>query len=157
VAAVPQRLDAALERRVLGFWADALDVEAAALDADGTVVVQDPRAHARSRRGTIRTPRGTVVLVAPGDAAVDPDALAIATLLEEREGVVDVGVLVTPAHRRKGLATTVVRDVARRAVSDGMLVQYRCQPQNKGSAAVARACCGFALWGVLAVAPLPGS
>jgi RimJ/RimL family protein N-acetyltransferase len=37
-----------------------------------------------------------------------------------------------------------------------MLVQYRCQPQNKGSAAVARAC-GFALLGVLAVAPLPGS
>lgn len=225
----PQRLDAELERRVLAFWSDTLDAEVSTLEAGGTVIVRDAREHAAGRRATIRTARGTVLLVAPGDAAPDPDAfvadvvgqaqddaqffylaavppgvhpdarvallgeeerplleelhraagpdavaeaevdvahalavgivedgrlVAIASLLEEGAGVVDVGVLVAPDRRRQGLGAAVVREVTRRAVAGGALVQYRCRTENESSAAVARAC-GFVLWGVLTVAPRP--
>jgi GNAT superfamily N-acetyltransferase len=80
---------------------------------------------------------------------------AIATLLEEGEDAVDVGVLVDPAERRRGLGAAVVRDLAARAAGSGRLVQYRCNRENDASARLARAC-GFTLWGVLTVAPQPG-
>ena len=80
--------------------------------------------------------------------------LAIGSLLDEECDTVDVGVLVDPAQRRRGLGAAVVRDLAKRATSTGRLVQYRCDVDNEASAGLARTC-GFALWGVLAVAPQP--
>jgi GNAT superfamily N-acetyltransferase len=80
--------------------------------------------------------------------------VAVASLLDEVETAVDVGVLVDPASRGRGLGAAVVADVTRRAASSGRLVQYRCNEENDASAALARSC-GFALWGVLTVAPLP--
>jgi len=84
----------------------------------------------------------------------DNRLVAIASLLDEVETAVDVGVLVDPVARRRGLGAAVVADVTRRAVSSGRLVQYRCNDENEASAALARSC-GFALWGVLTVASLP--
>src|SRR5262249_26329352 len=86
----------------------------------------------------------------------DGDLLAIGSLLDEESNTVDVGVLVDPAQRRKGLGAAVVRDLAARATSAGQLVQYRCNLENEVSARLARAC-GFALWGVLTVASRPES
>jgi GNAT superfamily N-acetyltransferase len=82
--------------------------------------------------------------------------LSIASLLDESEDAVDVGVLVDPAVRRHGLGATVVSDIAGRAARTGKLVQYRCNRENTASANLARAC-GFALWGVLTIARQPGS
>jgi hypothetical protein len=84
----------------------------------------------------------------------DGRLLAIASLLDEVETAVDVGALVDPASRGSGLGAAVVADVTRRAASSGRLVQYRCNEENDASAALARSC-GFAMWGVLTVAPLP--
>ncbi len=80
--------------------------------------------------------------------------LAIASLLEESGGAVDVGVLVDPAERRRGLGAAVVSDISERAASSGQLVQYRCNLENEASARLARAC-GFVLWGVLTIASQP--
>jgi hypothetical protein len=80
--------------------------------------------------------------------------LAVASLLEEGEDAVDVGVLVDAAERRRRLGVAVVGDIADRAASSGRLVQYRCNRENEASARLARAC-GFTLWGVLSVAPQP--
>src|SRR5262249_13419702 len=84
----------------------------------------------------------------------DGGLLAIASLLDEGETAVDVGVLVAPAARGRGLGAAVVADVTRRAVQSGRLVQYRCNPENEPSARIARSC-GFTLWGLLTVAPPP--
>jgi GNAT superfamily N-acetyltransferase len=84
----------------------------------------------------------------------DGRLVAIGSLLEEESDTVDIGVLVDPAERRRGLGAAVVRDLAQRATRDGRLVQYRCDVENEASAALARAC-GFVLWGVLTVAPNP--
>jgi predicted GNAT family acetyltransferase len=84
----------------------------------------------------------------------DGRLVAIASLLDEVDTAVDVGVLVDPALRGRGLGAAVVADVTRRATSSGRLVQYRCNEENDASAGLARSC-GFALWGVLTVAPLP--
>jgi GNAT superfamily N-acetyltransferase len=84
----------------------------------------------------------------------DSSLLAIASLLEEENDTVDVGVLVDPDQRRRGLGAAVVRDLAGRAVSTGSLVQYRCNVENEPSASVARSC-GFSLWGVLTIAAQP--
>jgi RimJ/RimL family protein N-acetyltransferase len=77
--------------------------------------------------------------------------LAIASLLDEGDAAVDVGVLVDPAARGGGLGAAVVWEVTRRAVESERLVQYRCTTENDASARLARSC-GFALWGVLTVA-----
>jgi GNAT superfamily N-acetyltransferase len=76
--------------------------------------------------------------------------LAIASLLDEGESAVDVGVLVDPGARGRGLGAAVVAEVTRRAVLSGRVVQYRCNAENVASARLACAC-GFALWGVLTV------
>jgi len=80
--------------------------------------------------------------------------LAIASLLDEGPDTVDVGVLVDPAERRRGLGVAVVCAVAERAARSQRLVQYRCNRENEASARLARAC-GFILWGVLTIASLP--
>jgi GNAT superfamily N-acetyltransferase len=82
----------------------------------------------------------------------DGRLLAIASLLEESNDTVDVGVLVDPGERRRGLGVAVVRDIAERAGRSERLVQYRCNLENEASAGLARAC-GFILWGVLTIAP----
>ena len=81
--------------------------------------------------------------------------LAIASLLEESEDAVDVGVLVDPEARRRGLGIAVVSDISERAARSRRLVQYRCNRENEASAKLARAC-GFTLWGVLTIASQPG-
>ena len=78
--------------------------------------------------------------------------VAIASLLDEGEKAVDVGVLVHPDARGRGLGAAVVNEVARRATRDGLLVQYRCATENHASARLAQRC-GFAAWGLLTVAP----
>jgi Acetyltransferase (GNAT) family len=78
--------------------------------------------------------------------------VAIASLLEESNDTVDVGVLVDPAERRRRLAAAVVCEVAARAAGSERLVQYRCNLENEASARLARTC-GFTLWGVLSIAP----
>jgi len=80
--------------------------------------------------------------------------LATASLLDEGVGAVDVGVLVDPAVRWRGLGAAVVIEAARQAAMSGRLVQYRCNWENEASARLARAC-GFTLWGVLTIAPRP--
>jgi len=80
--------------------------------------------------------------------------LAIASLLDQGEDAVDVGVLVHPAVRRRRLGAAVVCDIAARAARSGRLVQYRSNRENEASARLARAC-GFALWGVLTIASQP--
>lgn len=80
----------------------------------------------------------------------DDRLLAVASLLDMGHGTVDVGVLVHPQARRRGLGAAVVSAVANRA--GGRLVQYRCDRENEASAQLARAC-GFVLWGILQVAP----
>ena len=86
--------------------------------------------------------------------AEDGRLLAIASLLDEGSGTVDIGVLVHPAQRRRGLGAAVVREIAERATRAERLVQYRCNRENEASAGLARVC-GFTLWGVLSVASLP--
>lgn len=80
--------------------------------------------------------------------------LAIASLLEESSDTVDVGVLVDPPERRRGLGAAVVRDISERAATSGRLVQYRCNRENEPSARLAHAC-GFSVWGVLTIASQP--
>jgi GNAT superfamily N-acetyltransferase len=84
----------------------------------------------------------------------DGRLLAIASLLEEGEDAVDVGVLVDPAARRRRLGAAVVCDIADRAARSARLVQYRCNRENEASTRLARSC-GFILWGVLTVASQP--
>lgn len=81
----------------------------------------------------------------------DGSLLSMGSLLEEEADTVDIGVLVDPAQRRRGLGAAVVRDLARRATTAGSLVQYRCNAGNEASAQLAQVC-GFTLWGVLTVA-----
>ena len=80
--------------------------------------------------------------------------LAIASLLEESDDAVDVGVLVDPEERRRRLGVAVVRDIAERVAGSNRLVQYRCDRENEASARLARAC-GFTLWGVLTIGSQP--
>jgi len=80
--------------------------------------------------------------------------LAIVSLLNEGDDAVDVGVLVDPAERRRGLGVAVVCDIAERAATVDQLVQYRCNLENEASVRLARAC-GFTLWGVLTIASQP--
>jgi predicted GNAT family acetyltransferase len=110
----------------------------------------------KDRAGVDATEEADVAVEHPLAVGIveDGSLLAIASLLEEENDTVDVGVLVDPAQRRRGLGAEVVRELAQRAVSTGNLVQYRCDVDNAASAGVARAC-GFALWGVLTVAAQP--
>lgn len=60
--------------------------------------------------------------------------------------IADTGVVTLPAFKRKGHARAVVRAISRHAVSLGYEPQYRCQPDNHASMALARAA-GLALFG----------
>lgn len=80
----------------------------------------------------------------------DGRLLAIASLLDEGKDTVDVGVLVDPAERRRGLGAAVVRNIAGRAAGS----EQRSNRENEASAKLARSC-GFTFWGVLTVAPQP--
>jgi GNAT superfamily N-acetyltransferase len=75
--------------------------------------------------------------------------VAAASLIDVGRTAVDVGVLVHPQARRRGLATAVVADISSRA--GDRLVQYRCERGNEASAKVALAC-GFVRWGALHIA-----
>ncbi|MBM6621117.1 GNAT family N-acetyltransferase [Micrococcaceae bacterium RIT802] len=76
----------------------------------------------------------------------------VASAYPWREGkLADIGVLTLPQFRGRGLARNVVRSISRRAYSRGYVPQYRCQPSNAGSRAVAAAAglTYFGLWEVV--------
>lgn len=87
-----------------------------------------------------------------GGIVEDGRLLAIASMHEMGPDTVDIGVLVHPKARRRGLGAAVISDIASRA--SGKLVQYQCTPENEASMRVARAC-GFKLWGILQIASRP--
>ncbi|HXD29346.1 MAG TPA: GNAT family N-acetyltransferase [Arthrobacter sp.] len=70
----------------------------------------------------------------------------------------DIGVLTVPAFRGRGLARDTVRAISRHAAACGYVPQYRCQPGNTGSRAVAAAAdlTYFGLWEVVLVPPAEG-
>ena len=70
------------EGRILALWSGILGVDAAALDADGLVVVRDPRDVASTRNAIMRTARATWLLTADGNVA---DAQAFVADVEARE------------------------------------------------------------------------
>jgi len=123
------------------------DPRVAPLDAEHRPLLDE----LHERAGADDTEEAEVDVENPAVGIVEGDRLlAIASLLDEGANAVDVGVLVDPTERRRGLAVAVVTELARRASASGQLVQYRCDVENTGSARVARAC-GFVLWGVLTV------
>lgn len=50
----------------------------------------------------------------------------------------DLGVLIHPAFRRKGLGTAVVHAMCETAVARDIIPQYRCNAQNVGSRSLAK-------------------
>jgi GNAT superfamily N-acetyltransferase len=68
-----------------------------------------------------------------------PEILAYASAArwDWDETLADIGVLVHPDHRRRGLARFVVADTVRQLLSDGRIPLYRHDAANLGSAAVA--------------------
>lgn len=58
----------------------------------------------------------------------------------------DVGVLTLAASRRKGHAANLIKGCASRALGEGLHLQYRCQTDNTGSAALATSL-GLELYG----------
>lgn len=63
----------------------------------------------------------------------------------------DLGVITLPAFRGRGLARKTVRALSARALALGYEPQYRCQPDNRASVALARSCglSLFATWDVV--------
>lgn len=64
----------------------------------------------------------------------------------ESSGIADMGLLTLPAFRRRGHAHKLARAMGRAALRRGFEPQYRSQPDNLASLAVARAA-GLALYG----------
>lgn len=60
--------------------------------------------------------------------------------------IADVGVLTLPPFRGQGQARRVVRAICRHAFQEGYQTQYRCQLDNPGSIALAKAA-GLSLYG----------
>jgi GNAT superfamily N-acetyltransferase len=65
------------------------------------------------------------------------DALAAASSGYTRTGFMDIGVLVDPAHRRRGLARAVVGALSAWSIQAGYIPQYRCSAKNTPSRRVA--------------------
>ena len=65
--------------------------------------------------------------------------------------IADIGVLTLPAYRGKGHGRAVVRAISRHAYGEGYEPQYRCQPDNHGSRALAASagCALFGMWEVI--------
>lgn len=70
--------------------------------------------------------------------------LGAASLLYPMPGVADIGILVHPQARRRGIAVQLVRQIAWLAARAGKLAQYTAPEPNTASAGVARRS-GFAL------------
>ena len=69
-----------------------------------------------------------------------PDGPAACAAYTVHEGLIaDVGVLVAPALRRRGLGTFIARLAAHEALAEGYLVQLEAQTQNVGALKVADA------------------
>lgn len=56
-----------------------------------------------------------------------------ASLLYEGSAIADVGILVHPAFRRKGLAVALVQCVANLGMAQGKIIQYMTEERNHGS------------------------
>jgi predicted GNAT family acetyltransferase len=66
----------------------------------------------------------------------------------EWEGILaDVGVLVDPEWRRRGLGSLAASVAAHEALASGLTLQWRSDVSNKGSLAIARSL-GFAAGGI---------
>lgn len=69
-----------------------------------------------------------------------PDGPAACAAYSVREGLIaDLGVLVAPALRRRGLGTFMARLAAHEALAEGYLVQLEAQAQNVGALRLADA------------------
>ncbi|MEZ4869411.1 MAG: GNAT family N-acetyltransferase [Caldilineaceae bacterium] len=56
-----------------------------------------------------------------------------ASLLYEGSAIADVGILVHPAYRRKGMAVALVQCVANLGMAQGKVIQYMAEERNHGS------------------------
>lgn len=85
--------------------------------------------------------------------ALEEDQLAcVASAYPWRQSTLaDIGVLTLPQFRGRGLARAVVRAISLHAYTQGFAPQYRCQPSNIGSRAVAAAAglTYFGLWEIV--------
>ncbi|WP_417218696.1 GNAT family N-acetyltransferase [Arthrobacter sp.] len=78
---------------------------------------------------------------------VDDELACVASAYPWRgAALADIGVLTLPGFRGRGLARDVVRSIGCTALAQGLSPQYRCQPANTGSRAVAAAA-GFTYFG----------
>lgn len=60
----------------------------------------------------------------------------------------DVGILVHPDHRKRGLAVYAVNEITKLAIKNGVLPMYRTWDANKGSMAVAKRCGYDNFWNI---------
>ncbi len=81
-----------------------------------------------------------------GVVAEDRLVAAASAYLWAGSQIADLGVITHPDHRNQGHARALVRAFSRRLLTAGYEPQYRCDPDNYASAAVARAA-GLARFG----------
>lgn len=77
-------------------------------------------------------------------------ASAASALVWTGTAVADIGVITIPSHRGRGLGARTVRALCAEIQDQGSAPQYRCQPDNVPSVALARAA-GFVLFGALEI------
>ena len=81
-----------------------------------------------------------------GVAAEDKLVAAASAFLWAGSQIADLGVITHPDHRGRGHARALVRAFSQRLLAAGYQPQYRCDPGNRASAAVARSA-GLARFG----------
>ncbi|MCG8571265.1 MAG: GNAT family N-acetyltransferase [Spirochaetes bacterium] len=67
---------------------------------------------------------------------INNEIVAYASHREFEEDTVDIGVLIHPDHRRKGLGTAVVKEDVQWCLNNGKIPMYRVFEFNKGSVAI---------------------
>lgn len=83
--------------------------------------------------------------IAPHGYFVDDKLVSVASLLEETEDIVDIGVITHPDYRRRGFSVALTKAVTAWALAQGKDVQYTSQNTNLASINVAEKS-GFTLF-----------